>query len=66
VFISHSDCEEDAIKLAGIIRDEVDVREIETVTLGPVIGAHVGPGAVVLVYEADMTREEYEKLYYSK
>ena len=66
VIISHTDCLEDAETLANLVRLEVSVREIIIVMMGPVIGAHVGPGTVALFYEADMTRSEYEAKFYGK
>lgn len=62
-FISHSDSENDALALAEMVKAEVGVRRIEIIALGPVIGAHVGPGAVILIFEAGMTREEYERKF---
>ena len=64
VVITHSDCLEDAETLAGIINSTLEVREIIISMMGPVIGAHVGPGCVALFFEADMKREEYEKKFY--
>ena len=49
VFICHGDCEEDANYLAGLMR-ELGVREIVTHYIGPVIGAHCGPGTVGLFF----------------
>ena len=66
VIISHTDCLEDAETLANLVRLEVSVREIIIVMMGPVIGAHVGPGTVALFFEADMTRSEYEAKFYGK
>ena len=66
VIISHTDCLEDAETLADLIRAAVSVNEIIVVMMGPVIGAHVGPGAVALFFEADMTRSEYESKFYGK
>jgi DegV family protein with EDD domain len=63
VFIPHTDCRDDALALAEMVKAEVTVRQIEIVTMGPVVGAHVGPGAIALVFEADMTRAEYENRY---
>jgi len=65
VYISHTDCESDAIKLAEMVKEAVNVRNVKTIMMGPVIGTHVGPGAITLVFEANMTREEYESKYYS-
>ena len=64
VIISHSDCSEDAEALAGMIRSSLSVNEVIVTMMGPVIGAHVGPGCVALFFEADMPREEYEKRFY--
>lgn len=60
VFINHTDCEDGALKLAEMVRAAVNVRHVNILMLGPVIGAHVGPGTVILSFEADMTREEYK------
>jgi DegV family protein with EDD domain len=64
VFISHSDCMGDALRLSEMVKAEVSVNKIEIVGMGPVIGVHVGPGAVTLIFEADMTREEFENKFY--
>jgi len=64
VLITHTDCLGDADILAGMIKEAVNVRQVIVMMMGPVIGAHLGPGAATLVFEADMTRVEYEKKYY--
>ncbi|MCL2628103.1 MAG: DegV family protein [Oscillospiraceae bacterium] len=64
VIISHSDCKEDAEKVANLVRDFVEVEEFFIVMMGPVIGAHVGPGCIALFFEADMDRPEYEAKFY--
>jgi DegV family protein with EDD domain len=61
VVICHCDCESDANKLAEMVKSAVKVNNIETHILGPVVGAHIGPGGVALSFVADITREEYEK-----
>jgi len=66
VLISHTDCLEDAEILAGMVEEAVSVRQVIIVMMGPVIGAHLGPGAVTLLFEADMKREEYESKFYGK
>lgn len=66
VLISHTDCEEDAQTLAAMVKDAFSVRRVIVMMMGPVIGAHVGPGAITLFFEADMTREEYEGKFYAK
>jgi len=64
VWISHTDCLEDAQMLADMVKTAVSVREIVIMMTGPVIGAHLGPGALILKFEADMTHEEYENRFY--
>jgi len=63
LLIPHSDCEDDAKKLAGMVKEKFEVKHLEIVLIGPVIGAHVGPGTVALVYESYMTREQFENKY---
>jgi DegV family protein with EDD domain len=60
VYIVHSDCQADAEAFADIIRNTVNVEKVEIMLMGPIIGAHVGPGAIAVLYEAGMTRNEYE------
>ena len=50
VFISHGDCPEDAQTLAQLVRERFGVREIVINYIGPVIGAHSGPGTLALFY----------------
>ena len=66
VIISHSDCIDDANSLAAMVKSSVNVKEVLIVMMGPVIGAHVGPGTVALFFESDMTRNEYESRFYEK
>lgn len=51
VFISHGDCMKDVEMLAAIVKERhnVDVEIIADV--GPVIGAHSGPGTIALFFE---------------
>lgn len=50
VFISHGDCEEDAKYLADRIRATMGVQDIVIDFVGPVIGAHSGPGTMALFF----------------
>ena len=50
VFIGHGDCPEDAAALEALLREKHDIREITTGYVGPVIGAHTGPGVLVLFF----------------
>lgn len=53
VFISHGDCEEEARFLAELIRDRMQVKDVMLNYVGPVIGAHSGPGTMALFFLGD-------------
>ena len=50
IFISHGDCIEDAEKLAAMIRERFGNDRITISYVGPVIGAHSGPGTLALFF----------------
>ena len=50
VYISHGDCYDDAKKLADMITAELGTTDILISEIGPVIGAHSGPGTVALFF----------------
>ena len=50
IFISHSDCQEDAEYLAEKIKKELRVRKVIINDIGPVIGSHTGCGTVALFF----------------
>lgn len=50
VFISHSDCLEDAEYLAGLLRERHGITVQIITDIGTVIGAHTGPGTVALFF----------------
>ena len=50
MFISHSDCLADAQYVADEIKKRFGAREIIINSIGPVIGAHTGPGCVALFF----------------
>ncbi len=50
VFISHGDCAEDAQLLADRIQSELGVKTVVIDYVGPVIGAHSGPGTLALFF----------------
>ena len=50
VFISHGDCLADAEKVAADVRKRFGTRDVVINTIGPVIGAHAGPGTVALFF----------------
>ena len=54
IFISHGDCREDADYLADQVKQGLPKNAgFEFVTLGPIIGAHAGPGTVAVFFLAD-------------
>lgn len=50
IFISHSDCIDDVNTLVSMIKEEYKDVEVVVGNIGPVIGAHTGPGAIALCY----------------
>lgn len=50
VFISHGDCLEDAQYLERQIRQRMGVQQVEIGYIGPVIGAHSGPGTAAVFF----------------
>lgn len=53
VCICHGDCLEDAEKLASIMKEKYGVDVLFTEFVGPVIGAHSGPGTLALFFVAN-------------
>ena len=50
VFIAHGDCAEDAATLEAMVKEKCGVKNVITGYVGPVIGAHTGPGVLVLFF----------------
>lgn len=50
VMISHGDALDDAMFVRDLIRERLGVQDIMINTLGPVIGAHTGPGLIALFF----------------
>lgn len=50
VFISHGDCLQDAQTVAQMVKDRLGVQDVRINYVGPVIGAHSGPGTLALFY----------------
>jgi DegV family protein with EDD domain len=50
IFISHADCADDAQYLASLIKEKFGVKDILIHFVGPVIGAHAGPGTLALFF----------------
>ena len=50
VFISHGDCLDDAHTVERMVKERFGVKEVYINYVGPVIGAHSGPGTLALFY----------------
>ena len=50
IFISHGDCLDEAQYLADIMRTRFHVKDVVISYVGPVIGAHSGPGTIALFF----------------
>ena len=50
IFISHADCEEDAKRLAEILKERHGAETTMITEIGPVIGAHSGPGTMAFFF----------------
>lgn len=50
VTIAHGDCPEDAAALEAILKEEYGVKNILTGYVGPILGAHTGPGVMGLFH----------------
>ena len=49
-FVVHGDCEDDANVLANILKEKYAVKNVHIGYLGPVIGAHTGPGVLAVFF----------------
>lgn len=56
VFISHGDCLEDAERVREQILEVFPKAEVTINYVGPVIGAHTGPGVIALCYLGNCTK----------
>ena len=50
VFICHGDCLDDAEYTASLIREKTGAQNVIINYVGPVIGAHTGPGVVSIFF----------------
>ena len=51
VFISHGDCEDEAVALGKAIQEKFPVEKLVINFVGPVIGNHSGPGTLALFFQ---------------
>ena len=54
IFISHGDDIEDATYTAELIKNTMNVKEIVFGNIGPVIGAHSGPGTIAVFFMGNL------------
>lgn len=52
VVIHHINCEEEGRKLAEKISEHIN-EKVDVISIGPVIGVHVGPGAIGIAYNTE-------------
>lgn len=50
VMVGHGDAPGDAELLAGMVRERVPVADVVLAGIGPVVGSHVGPGMLAVVF----------------
>lgn len=50
IAVAHADCDGDAARLCELVRERVEVPDIITTQVGPVIGAHTGPGMLAVAF----------------
>lgn len=56
VFISHGDCDDDAEYVKALVEKEYPTAKVTITYVGPVIGAHAGPGVIALFYIGKTTK----------
>ncbi|MBR2801914.1 MAG: DegV family protein [Erysipelotrichaceae bacterium] len=56
IIVGHSDCPEDGKKWEETVRERFPKASVSLQELGPVIGSHVGPGFLSIVYFAEERR----------
>ena len=56
VCITHADCRNDALYLEKMIKDEFPAVEVIISDIGPVIGAHTGPGGLAMCYLGEVIK----------
>ena len=52
VFVLHADCEQEGKDFVNAIKDQFGNLDVTLQPIGPVIGAHCGPGTIGLIFHA--------------
>ncbi|MCL2137637.1 MAG: DegV family protein, partial [Coriobacteriia bacterium] len=50
IFMSHAGCPEVLEDLIGMLKERFSTKQIVSSYIGPVIGAHIGPGTVAVYF----------------
>ena len=56
VFISHGDCLDDVLAVKTMVEEEFPKAKVTISDVGPVIGAHTGPGVIALCFLGKVTK----------
>ena len=58
IYVSHADCEDEALQLAEQIRETYSPKELVVSNIGPVIGSHTGIGVMAVFFLATSREAE--------
>ena len=50
IFISHAECQDEAKRLADILKERHNADVTMITEIGPVIGSHAGPGTIAMFF----------------
>ena len=50
IYIAHSHCIDNALVLKNLVQKQFDKVTVKIKNLGPIIGSHTGPGALVILF----------------
>ena len=53
IYLLNAECEKDAEALKALVMESCNPKEVVSVAIGPVIGAHAGPGTLGIVFLAE-------------
>ncbi|MCM1307470.1 MAG: DegV family protein [Butyrivibrio sp.] len=61
ICIAHAECEEDALTVRDYLKETLGDVQIELNVIGPIVGASVGPGTVIVYYYGALKSSHIEK-----
>lgn len=50
IYLSHADCEEEALKLADLLKENIPCKDVVITRVGPVVGTHTGPTCLCVFF----------------